>query len=451
MAKKAGTLNLEGVPNPRQIEFFKATARHIAYGGARGGGKSWAMRRKFVLLALRYDGLKILLLRRTFAELENNHILPLLSELNGCATYSRDRRIFTFPNGSIIKLGYCDADMDVFQYQGQEYEVIGFEEATQFTEAQMNFIATSNRTTRTDFSPRIYYTCNPGGVGHNYIKRLFIDRNFTEYEDPNDYVFIPAKVYDNAALMEADPAYVKNLMKLPDHLRRAYLDGDWDVVDGQYFEEFSRAKHVIEPFDIPHDWKKFRAMDWGYNDPTACLWFAVSPDRHLYVYRELYQNKMLATEAAKKIRELSAFEKISYTVASPDMWQNRGMRDVVGGESVAETFAMSGVPLIKADNARIVGWQRLRENLADAEDGTPILQIFSSCKNLIRTLPALFYDEHDHEDVSDRCEDHAPEALRYGVMSRPSPSREKLNATRKVLPFSPFYEEKRKASGFFSL
>lgn len=451
MAKKAGTLNLEGVPNPRQVEFFKATARHIAYGGARGGGKSWAMRRKFVLLALRYEGLKLLLLRRTLAQARENHERVLAAELAGYVDYKVSTHEFVFPNGSRIVIGYCDAEADVYQYQGQEYDVVGFEEATQFTPFQMQYLATSCRSTRKDFSPRLYYTCNPGGVGHDYIKRLFIDRMFEEYEDADDYVFIPASVYDNSVLMETNPEYLKALKSLPPHLKKAYLDGDWNVIEGQYFEEFSTRRHVIEPFDIPSHWKRFRAMDWGYNDPTACLWFAVSPDRHLYVYRELYQSKMLASDAAKKIKELSAFEKVSYTVSSPDMWQNRGMKDVLGGQSVAETFALSGVPLIKADNARVVGWQRLRENLADAEDGTPTLQIFNTCTNLIRTLPALFYDEHDHEDVSDRCEDHAPEALRYGVMSRPSPSREKQKIANNVLRFSPFYEERQKASGFFSL
>lgn len=448
--KKTGTLHLEGVPNPRQIEFFKSTARHTAYGGARGGGKSWAMRRKFVLLALRYDGLQLLLLRRTLAQARENHERQLAAELSGHVDYKVSTHEFVFPNGSRIVIGYCDAEADVYQYQGQEYDVIGFEEATQFTPFQMQYLLTSNRSTRQDFSPRAYYTCNPGGVGHDYIKRLFIDRNFAEEEDPNDYLFIPASVYDNTVLMDTNPEYIKSLKSLPPHLRKAHLDGDWNVIEGQYFEEFSIKTHVIEPFDIPPDWKKFRAMDWGYNDPTAVLWFAVSPDKHLYVYRELYQNKMLAREAARRIKELTGFERISYTVASPDMWQKRGVKDAFGGESVAETFTISGVPLIKADNARIAGWQRLRENLADAGDGVPTLQIFNTCTNLIRTLPALYYDEHDHEDVSDRCEDHAPEALRYGVMSRPSPAKTKLEAN-KVLRFDPFREERKKASGFFSL
>lgn len=446
MAKKE--LNLRGEPNPRQEEFFLARARHIAYGGARGGGKSWAMRRKFVLLASRYDGLKLLLLRRTFPELEANHIMPLMAELNGFATYSSTKRIFTFPNGSTIKLGYCDSEADVMQYQGQEYDVIGFEEATNFTESQMQFIKTCNRSTRTDFTPRCYYTCNPGGVGHNYIKRLFIDRQYTEFENPDDYVFIPARVTDNTALMTADPEYMNQLRALPEHLRRMHLDGDWDVVEGQYFAEFRRDKHVVDPFVIPSYWKRFRAMDWGYNDPCCVLWMAVSPDRRVFIYKEIYQNHTLATDMAKLIKQQNGFDDISYTVASPDMWQKRGVKDIMGGECIAETFAKLGVPLIKADNNRIVGWQRVRECLANAADGLPNVQIFNTCTNLIRTLPILSYDTHNREDVSGTCEDHAAEAMRYGLMSRPSPARSK-STKGKVIRFDPLDEGRRQVVGGF--
>lgn len=220
-------LILHGTPNSRQREFFLSRARHTAYGGARGGGKSWAMRRKFVLLALRYPELNLLLLRRTLPELRENHIIPLQRELYGIAPYNSTERVFRFPNGSRIKLGYCDTAQDVYQYQGQEYAIIGMEEATHFTEEQMRFLTTCNRTTRTDISPRMYYTCNPGNVGHAWVKRLFIDRQYQQGENAEDYNFIPAKIYDNRILMNADPNYVKQLLALPEDLRRAHLDGDW--------------------------------------------------------------------------------------------------------------------------------------------------------------------------------------------------------------------------------
>lgn len=416
------TLKLEGLPQPKQEEFFLATDRHIAYGGSRGGGKSWAMRRKFVLLALRYAKLKILLLRRTMPELRNNHIRPLMAELDGFAKYNDSEKTFFFPNGSFIQLGYCDHEKDVYQYQGQEYDVIGFEEATQFTEFMKDFIATSNRTTRKDFTPRIYYTANPGGVGHAWFKRLFIDRQYQNDEIPEDYVFITAKIYDNLALMEADPGYISKLKNLPEDLRRAFLDGDWDVYSGQFFTEWRKERHVIKPFTIPDHWRRWRSIDWGYKDHCAIFWYATDEDGRVFVYRELYVNQTLGTVVAKKVKQLSEGEEIKYTVAGHDMWQKRGT-DFNEGESIAETFNYNGVYVEKADIARIVGWNRVREYLSDAEDGIPHVQVFENCVNLIRTLPMMIYDERKAEDMSDGMEDHAADSLRYGLMSRPIKSK----------------------------
>ncbi len=441
---------LMGYPNAKQQAFFCATARHIAYGGARGGGKSWAMRRKFVLLALRYPNLQLLLLRRTLQELQENHGRPLQAELAGIAKYTSGNRSFTFPNRSRIRLGYCDNESDVYQYQGQEYDVIGLEEATHFTELQQQFLATCNRTTRTDFTPRMYYTCNPGGVGHGWVKRLFIDRDYQNGERAEDYVFIPARVQDNPALLRADPGYLRMLENLPPALRRAHLEGDWDALMGQYFPEFRRERHVISPFPIPDWWRRFRAMDWGYNDPCATLWFACGPDGRVYVYREEYERQVLASGMAQRIRALSAGERIAYTAASPDAWQSRGMfhrgEDGIAGHSIAEVFANNGVPLIRADNARVPGWQRVREYLKDAPDGKPYLQIFASCQNLIRTLPLLCYDKHNYEDAADG-EDHAPEALRYGLMSRPQVSCPP--PTKKAPVYDPLQSEPKTGGGYF--
>ena len=441
---------LKGYPNPRQREFFESRARHTAYGGARGGGKSWAIRRKLVLLALRYPGLQILLLRRTLSELTENHVRLMQTELSGFVDYNQTQRVFTFPNGSRIKLGYCDNEQDVYRYQGQEYDVIGLEEATQFTESQMQFLTTCNRSVRTDFTPRMYYTCNPGGVGHGWVKRLFIDRRYRGSEQAEDYVFIPARVTDNPFLMR-DKSYVVTLENLPEPLRRAYLDGDWGVLAGQYFGEFSRSRHVVEPFPIPKSWRKFRAMDWGYNDLCAVLWFAVAPGGRVYAYREYYERQVLSSEAARRIRQLTGEETIAYTVASPDAWQNRGMSGSgdLSGMSIAEVFAHGGVPLVKADNARVAGWQRVREYLAEADDGLPRLILFRTCENLIRTLPTLTFDEHFVEDVSGRCEDHAPEALRYGLMSRPTAAGEPKKPRARA--YDPFALHEPRADGFTGL
>lgn len=443
-------LVLYGRPNPKQAEFFASTAAHTAYGGARGGGKSWAMRRKLVLLCLSYPQLNCLLMRRTLPELRENHVIPLLRELGDMVPYNSTERVFRFPNGSRLKLGYCDGANDVYQYQGQEYDVIGLEEATHFTEEQMRFITTCNRTTKAGFRPRMYYTCNPGNVGHGWVKRLFIDKRMENGERREDYAFIPASIYDNEVLLSANPEYVRALESLPEDMRRAHLYGDWDAHAGQYFREFSRLKHIAAPFELPAWWRRFRSMDWGYNDPCCVLWHAVDGDGRVYTYRELYVRAMRADQVAKRIKELSADEDIAYTVASPDLWQKRGaiLRSEGGfeEESLAELFAREGVPMLPADNARVAGWQRVRAYMADGADGKPMWQAFDCCENLIRTLPMLMYSEHNREDAADG-EDHAPESLRYALMSRPVKSSIKQKLAHR--PYDPFSTPRREA-GFMN-
>lgn len=418
-------ITLKGYPNEKQIEFFKSTARHIAYGGARGGGKSWAMRRKFVLLALRYPRLKLLLLRRTMPELRENHIMPLLSELYGYATYKETDRSFTFPNGSRLRLGYCDHEKDVFQYQGQEYDVIGFEEATHFSESMKDFIITSNRSTRSDFTPRVYYTSNPGNVGHHWFKRLFIDRDYRGKENPDNYVFIPAKVYDNNVLMKNNPEYLETLENLPEKQRRAMLDGDWDAFDGQYFSEFNRDIHVIEPFIIPKEWKRYTATDYGL-DMLATYWIAVDTQGNAFVYKELYESNRIISEAAQRMKEVNGKDKIYRWYAPPDLWNRRQET----GKSAAELFRENGVTLFKSNNDRVQGWYNVKEWIKpfqsrDEQTGQEImtskLKIFKNCINLIRTLPQLQFDDKNPNDVANDPHEitHAPDAIRYFCSARP--------------------------------
>lgn len=404
-------------PHARQAEFFDARERFVAYGGARGGGKSWAMRMKLVMLALRYEGVNILLLRRTLGELRENHIVPLRLLLNGAAVYRETTREFIFPNSSRIKLGYCDAESDVLQYQGQAYEVIGLEEATHFTYFQFQCLTECSRLSgrmKEEFIPRIYLTCNPGGVGHAWVKRLFIDRIYRENEDAANYRFIRSSVYDNDYLMKNDPSYLQNLLALPPARRRAMLYGDWNGFEGACFPEFC-ASHVCRPFEIPKRWQRFRALDYGL-DMTAALWLAVAPDARVYVYRELCEPDLIISEAAKRIKAYSpADEKYRYTVASPDLWNRR--QD--SGKSGFEILVKNGIRIVKADNRRIPGWRILREYLSTAS-GAPRLQIFESCTELIRCIPLLMFSDTVPEDCACVPHDitHAPEALRYALMSR---------------------------------
>ncbi len=431
-------------PNERQKEFFLAKARHIAYGGARGGGKSWAMRRKFVLLALRYKGLKLLLLRRTMPELRKNHILPLLQELNGYASYKSAEKAFIFPNGSRLELGYCDNDADTLRYQGAEFDVIGFEEATNFRPEWITFISTSLRTVRDDFKPRVYYTCNPGGVGHGYIKRLFIDRRFEEGELPEDYVFIPAKVYDNEILMKANPEYLSMLKALPPAKRKAHLEGDWNVYEGQVFEEFRDdpchymdriSTHVIEPFVPPMHWRIYRSFDFGYSKPFSCGWWAVDNDGRLYRILELYGCVPNNPDTGVKWPPEKIFENIRrlegeheylagreiYGVADPAIWEKSG------GVSIAETGERFGVYFDKGDHKRIPGWMQLHYRLQFDENGIPMMYVFKNCRSFIRTLPCLIYDKNIPEDIDTTGEDHIADETRYMCMRIPIEKRKLTN------------------------
>ena len=410
-------------PNEKQRVFFESTAKYTAYGGARGGGKSWAMRMKLILLALNYDGIQILLLRRTLAELRENHLLPMMAVLKGIAKYHSGEKEFRFPNGARIKLGYCDSENDVLQFQGQAYEVIGLEEATHFTEFQFLALTESNRAAgnmKERFVPRMYFTCNPGGVGHSWVKRRFIDRVFNGNEKGEDYLFIKSLVFDNRYIMENNPEYVDTLMNLPEIRRRAMLYGDWDAFEGCFFPEFDPRRHIFySEAEIPQNAVRFRALDYGL-DMTACIWCAVGPDGRVFVYRELYESNLLLSEAAEKIIAMTETgEKIRYTVASPDLWNRRQESGKRGFDVMAEKGLKN---MIRADDSRIAGWRIVREYLKSGESfgGEPKLKISNKCINLIRCLPLLRFDNKVREDAADSPHEitHAPEALRYALMSR---------------------------------
>lgn len=411
-------------PNPKQMEFFRARGRHVAYGGARGGGKSWAMRTKLIMLAVKYPGIQMLLLRRTMPQLRENHIVPMLSTLKGIAQYKSQEKVFEFYNGSRIVCGYCAAETDALNYQGQSYDVIGMEEATQFTEQQMDWIVSSNRPSGPGYPTRMYYTCNPGGVGHAWVKRLFIDRDYRNSERPEDYEFIPAKVYDNYVLMGRDPDYVRKLENLPEDMRRAHLDGDWDLFVGQYFTEFRRGIHVVTPFAIPDYWQRYRAFDYGL-DMLACYWAAFDELGNCYVYNEYCAPNLIISEAAHRILERTPEEsKIECTFAPRDMWAtNRAT-----GKYQAEIFEENGLRLTPVSNGRVAGWQNIAEWLHPVPNGVggtqPRLKIFSNCTELIKDLPLLQHDDKNPSDCATEPHDitHAPDGLRYLLDGRPRPA-----------------------------
>ncbi len=403
-------MKLTGKPNQKQAEFFRSTARFTAYGGSRGGGKSWALRRKLILLCMRYPGIHCMIVRRTLSELRQNHVIPLLREIGSSVPYSAGERIFRFKNGSRIDLGYLSCDSDTLRYQGQEYDIIAIDEATQITEYQFSTLKGCLRGVGS-FPRRMYLTCNPGGVGHAWFKRLFIDRKFREGERSEDYRFIRASVRDNTVLMENDPDYIATLESLPDMLRSAWLDGNWDVFEGQFFPEFSRERHVIMPKQLESH-QKFAAFDYGF-DRFALLIISVVGDT-IYVTREFCKSGLTLSEAGEALAKVCSEEGgITYAVASPDLWNRRQDTGYSGVEIISRLYGTP--PLIKADNRRIPGWRAVRDKLNGK------LKIFSTCDELIRSMEALLCDKTVAEDASGEPHDvtHTPEALRYAIMSRP--------------------------------
>lgn len=410
------------------------THRFIAFGGARGGGKSWAVRVKAVLLALRFPGIKIMIVRKTYPELRANHITPLKELVGKTAVFKETAKEFLFKNGSVIKLGYCRNIKDLDRYQGTEVDVLFLDEATQLTEEQYDRFKACVRGVN-DYPKRVYLTCNPGGVGHAFVKRLFIDRAFKNGENPDDYVFYKSLVTDNAALMENDPEYIRRLEALPPKLRRAWLDGDWDIFDGQFFEEFRddpshykdrRFTHVIEPFEIPDGWNIVRSFDFGFAKPFSCDWWAIDYDGRAYLILQLYGCTAIPNEGVKwhPDRIFEEIHRIETThrwlkgkritgVADPSIW------DVSRGEAIIDSADRHLVYFSRGDNKRIPGWMQVHYRLSFDDEGYPMVYFFNTCTAAIRTLPLLQFSDINPEDLDTSQEDHFADSFRYFCMSRP--------------------------------
>ena len=383
-----------------------------------------------------------MIIRKTYPELQENHILPMCSMLNcyapdkadRIASYNDAKKHITFPNGSRILFRYCDNSKDAERFQGTEVDVLFIDEATHQSEEKMKKLTACVRGVN-DFPKRIYLTANPGGDGHGWVKRLFIDRAFQDNENPDEYMFIQSLVTDNKALMDADPDYIKQLEALPPKLRKAWLEGDWNVFDGMFFEDFvdrpeqyaSRQwTHVIDPFEIPDSWKIYRSFDWGYNKPFSCGWWAVDYDGVAYRILELYGCTKTPNEGVKwsppqVFAEIARIErehrwlkgKKIIGIADPAIW------NAETGKSIADVAAEHSVFFTKGDHERIAGWMQVHYRFAFDDNGFPMMYIFSNCKAFIRTMPLLQYDEHKPEDLDTDGEDHCADEVRYFLMSRP--------------------------------
>ncbi len=397
----------------KQKAFMDAATTEVLFGGAAGGGKSYGQLVDALVTALLYPGSKQLILRRSFSELEKSLIRTSLALFpKQIYRFNATAHLGRFKNGSYIDFGYCAAENDVYQYQSAEYDIIRFDELTHFTEAQYLYLISRVRGANA-FPKQIKSSTNPGGIGHGWVKARFVDPAPAETpfsgSDGLSRIFLPSLLSDNRFLSEGDPDYKRRLLSLPEKEKKALLYGDWNIFDGQYFSEFSTAKHTCVPFEIPSSWRKWRTVDYGL-DRLACLWIAVSPDGRAYVYRELCISDLPISEAACEIlSHTPPHEQIYATLAPPDLFS----RSQESGKSKATLFASYGVPFTKTSNNREAGWLCVKELLREKNDA-PMLRIFSHCTELIRCLPALQIDKRRPTDCATEPHDitHAPDALR---------------------------------------
>ena len=439
------SLNVVFKPNAGpQMDFLAAGEREVLYGGSAGGGKSYAM----LADPLRYMGhpsFSGLLLRHTTEELrelvwKSQEIYP---KIWPGIKWSERKMQWVAPSGARLWMSYLDRDDDVLRYQGLAFSWIGFDELTQWHKPfAWNYMRSRLRTASSDLPIYMRATTNPGGPGHGWVKKMFIDpaaygKAFDATDIETSEVlkypaghsragqalfkrrFIPARLSDNPYLSrEGD--YEAMLLSLPEQQRKQLLEGDWDIKEGAAFTEFNRDIHVVEPFNIPHNWVKFRACDYGYGSYSAVLWFAVSPSEQLIVYRELYVSKVLATDLADMINELEAEDgDMKYGVLDSSLWHKRGDT----GPSLAEQMIMKGCrfrPSDRSKGSRVSGKNEIHRRLqVDEYTEEPRIVFFNNCTNTVSQLPSIPLDKKNPEDVDTRAEDHLYDALRYGIMSRP--------------------------------
>lgn len=449
----AQTLDLDWWPQKRQSVLFKAAgllsvleggepqapaARALGYGGAAGGGKSDAAVALGVLWALAFRESSVGFFRRKFTELEGadgaiQRSQTLLAPARdiGLAVYNQAQHVWRFANGSIFKFCHCEHAAHRFDYQSQAFDLLLIDEATHFTWEIVDYLLTRNRLTR-DWIPQplAVFLTNPGNIGHLWFKAQFVEHQPEKVVEVDlasgareSRFFIPAKLADNPILdRRGGGAYRQTLLKRDELTRKALLDGDWDIFVGQMFSTWRRERHTCKPFAIPSHWPKWRAVDWGFNNPYCCLWLAQHPDiGRVYAYREVYETHLTDRQQARLIVVNSPLtEKVKITYADPSMWNKKTKDDITF--TTADEYEKEGVVLTKADNDRLTGVRKVHNLLADLPDGLPGLVIFESCENLVRTLPALPRDEVNVEDVDSEGEDHPYDTLRYAltrVNSRP--------------------------------
>jgi phage terminase large subunit len=419
MAEKKKTKKADYVPFDKQRQFHTSKKLYRFFGWAMGGGKSKAERMEAVRLSQRKPNLVIWLFRRTFPELEAAIIMPLLAELpKDVYVYNSSKHQMTFKNGSRIIFWHVNNDKDVFKYQGAEFDAIGIDELQHFKEQQFDFLMTRLRTSKKGWTPCFFGTGNPGWIGHGWIKRRWVERDFRPGEQGDEYEYIASTLYDNPALLENDPNYVKRLETLDEQQKKAYLYGDWDIFDGQYYTEWNPNIHIIKPFKIPYEWKKVRALDYWYSNPSSIVWLAEDPtDGTVYVYRNVNKTKLLYQNLCDELLNNSPDDEIYvWTAADPAL----RAKTAATGETFFDIAERNKINIIPGDNDRLSGAQLVRSLLTPYEtpheNGAKAgIHIFENCTSLIKSLPSLQFDKLRVEDVDTNGNDHDFDALKYGL------------------------------------
>jgi hypothetical protein len=431
-----------------QTDFLAANEREVFYGGARGGGKTYSL----LIAPLRFvdkPTSRALLIRKSMPELRDVifQTQQLYPKAVPGAKFKTQENTWHFPGGARIEFGYCENLQDVLRYQGQSYSWIGVDELPQYDSPDVwHFLRSSLRSADPSIPLHMRATGNPGNRGSRWVKELFIEpcKPNTRFSEKVEYElegrtlsteitrkFIPASVWDNPYLTQ-DSSYIAMLASLPEVKRKQFLYGDWDVVEDGAFSEFNRSTHVVEPFEVPNGWTRIRAADFGFSSPSAILWGAVDYDNNIWIYRELYVSKVTADQLGRMIREVESGDgKIYDAVLDSSCWARRGDR----GPSIAEMLNAEGCrfrPSDRSPGSRISGKIEIHKRLmVDEDTEEPRLRIFENCPNLIRQLNSLPLDKNNPEDVDTKAEDHAYDALRYMVSSRPTNIRTAFENTPK--------------------
>jgi len=406
-----------------QTEFLAAPEKDVLYGGAAGGGKSFAM----LIDPLRnchIKGHRALILRRSMPELRE--LIDKSRELYPRAfpgtKFREVEKIWNFPSGAKIEFGFLEKDADVYRYQGQAYSWIGFDEITHLpTEFGWNYLASRLRTTDPKIKTYLRCTANPGGVGAHWVRKRYLEptepnKSFIG-DDGLTRKFIPARLMDNPYLAQ-DGEYERMLLSLPPIQRKQLLEGNWEVNEGAAFVEFDPSVHVVTPFELPLHWERVKGIDYGYASESCCLWAAVDPqDKTLIIYRELYQKGLTGEALGQLITEREQQEYRSVPgVLDTSAWARTGYT----GPTIGEALIKAGHKLRRADKNRIAGKVQIHEYLKQLNVETrPRLQIFNTCPNLIKELQGMPLSKTNPEDVDTHAQDHAYDALRYLIMSRP--------------------------------